>query len=172
MKQLKKDLKNGKSKNEVLKDFQERGNENITKAVMYLNSIPDELIAKKYALANNILLGLYSIVSILILAVTFAQTKSSFILIDVAVFITMAFFIAKKKAWAYLVLAFLMVRSILNVLKPYLAEPTTGGLVMMSIFAFIFIFALVLKVKLFPKQNFLNTKKDENGSLIFNHSES
>ena len=169
MKQLKQDLKNGMSKNEVFKSFQNR-NENINKAIRYLSSIPDTFYAKKYSLANYILIGIYSTVTVPILLIRLLASGFSFMVIDLIIYILITYFLFKKKSWIYLALALLMLKSSTAVLTPYLKEPTSLGLLFLLVYFFILVFSLILKIKLFPKQDLFNLKKDENGILIFNHT--
>ena len=170
MKQLKIDLKEGLSKDQALKNCMERDSQNRNKAISYLASIPDITNAQKYSFANNILIGIYSIVDLSIILMKLITAGFSFIVIDLIVYIFITYFLFKKKAFAYIFLGTLMVYYSRAVLVPYLKEPTTIGLLFLLTYVFILIYALVLKMKLFPNQNLFNLKKDKKGTLIFNHT--
>ena len=171
MKKLKIDLKEGLSKDQVLESFMERDPQNRNKAISYLSSIPDIPNARKYSFANNILIGVYSIVDISIMLMKFITSGFSSIVIDLMVYTFITYFLFKKKAFAYIFLAILMVYYSRDVLIPYLKEPTTIGLLFLLTYIFILGFSLVLKIKLFPKQNLFNLKKDKKGELIFSHTD-
>jgi len=169
MKQLKIDLKEGLSKDQVLESFMERNPQNRNKAISYLSSTPDTFYAKKYSLANSVLIGIYSVVTVPVLLIRLLTSGFSSMVVDLTVYFLITYFIFKKNALSYIVLATIMIWSSGPVIVAYLKEPTTIGLLFLLAYSCILVYAFIIKIKLFPKQNLFNLKKDKNGILIFSH---
>lgn len=177
MKELKQDIKKGMSKNEAFENFKNRESGNtkkIKKASSYLANIPASIILKKYSKKNYILMTIYAFISILSLLASLTQATSlslSILLplfaIDIGVVAVILFFLYKGNALAYFILSFFMIRALIKSVEIYLNEPSLAIIIFLGIYTFIIIFAIYLKLKLFPQQNLFNSRKDKDGNFIF-----
>lgn len=177
MKVLKLDIKNGMSKNDVFESFKNREGENvkkIKKASSYLAITPDVKILQRYSKANYFLMTIYALISILTLLASVAYASSlplSILLpalaLDIGIVVTILYFLYKGNALAYLVLSFFMIRALIKSSELYFNDPSIAANIFLGIYIFIIIFAIYLKLKLFPQQNLFNSKKDKDGNFIF-----
>lgn len=172
MKIVKRLLKEGKNKKDVFKQATEEGF-NPKKVSKYLAMYPDIEESEKYNGANNILIGIYSIMVLLSMlgaASRISELPQAVIygVVAFALLIPAAviYCIYKKQAIGYLILCFFLLKGILDTLKEYEADPV-GVLVGVAISASLLIYVVVLKYKIFPHQNFFNTKKNNEGIAIF-----
>ncbi|MDD2779954.1 hypothetical protein [Sulfuricurvum sp.] len=170
MKQLKKDLKNSMDKDEAFIKFINRNGDQ-KKGSRILSLFPEPKYAEKYAKANKILItiyGLLSLFAILGLSVQFAHLPPLWLLflltIGVLLPALVLYLLYKKNAGAYMFLAFLLVKGIFDLLRQSDQSMILIGIV---VNLGLLIFVVILKQKMFPYQNFFNTKKDTNGLYIY-----
>ncbi|MFY9143085.1 hypothetical protein [Sulfuricurvum sp.] len=170
MKQLKKDIKNGIGKDEAFTKFISRNGDQ-KKGSRVLSIFPEQLYAEKYSTANKILMtiyGLLTLVGLLGLGVQFMHLPLTWFLFLLTIgFLLPAlvlYLLYKKNAGAYMFLAFLLVKGMLDLLRQ---NDQTTVLIGFAINAGLLIFVVILKQKMFPYQNFFNTKKDTNGLYIY-----
>ncbi|MDD5051431.1 MAG: hypothetical protein PHO27_01720 [Sulfuricurvum sp.] len=170
MKQLKKDIKTGMNKDVAFTKFVFRKGDQ-KKGSRVLALFPEPKYAEKYAKENKILIiiyGLLSLFALLGLSVQFAHLPPLWLLFLLTIgFLLPAlvlYLLYKKNAGAYMFLAFLLVKGILDLLRQ-----NDHSIILIGILVNLglLIFVVILKQKLFPYQNFFNTKKDENGLYIY-----
>lgn len=80
--------------------------------------------------------------------------------------IAIIYTVAKKQPAGYMILSFFMVKGILDSLEA-LQQETTPAMIGIAINVAILVFAVFLKLKLYPYQNFFQNKKSENGHFVF-----
>lgn len=172
MKFVKRLMKEEVNKKEIFERASDEGL-NPKKVSKYLAMYPDPDDATKYNKANKILIGLYfAMVLLSMLGAVSMLTE----LPPAAIFGVLAFalllpgavmyFIYKKQSVGYLVLCFFLIKGILDSLKEYESDPT-GVLIGAGISLCLLVYVVVLKNKMFPHQNFFNTKKNSEGIAIF-----
>jgi hypothetical protein len=176
MKIVKRLLKEGESKNNIFDQATGKGL-NPKKVSKYLASHPDKEEAEKYSRANNMLIGIYSVVVLLSMlgAVSMISELPRAAIYGVLAFsllipAVVIYCIYKKQSIGYLLLCFFLVKGIIDSFKEYEADPT-GVLVGVAISGSLLIYVIVLKIKLFPYQNFFNTKKNSEGIAVFTKRE-
>ncbi|WP_031565934.1 hypothetical protein [Rheinheimera texasensis] len=172
MKIVKRLLKQGENKNSIFEKASAEGL-NPKKVSKYLSMYPDAEESENYNRANNILIALYSV--LVLLGVLGASPFLSGLPVG-AMFAVLAFallipgaviyYIYKKQSMGYLVLCFFLLKGILDSFKEYEADPMAVW-VGVIINACLIVYVVILKNKLFPYQNFFNTKKDVEGFSIF-----
>ena len=172
MKAVKKQLSAGLGKNEIFEKASVDGL-NLKKVSKYLAMFPDSDESLKYNKANNILIGIYSILVIIGLLGSASMFSSippaglvAVLLFALLIPAAVIYSIYKKQSIGYLILCFFLFKGILDSFKGYEAEPTSV-LIGVSINAALIIFIVILKNKLFPHQNFFNTKKDNDGFSVY-----
>lgn len=134
---------------------------------------PDDEESKKYHKANNILLGIYTLLTMMSLfglistlsgmSPTVIAVALSF---DILILAAVIYCISKKQSLGYLILCFFLFKGAMDSFRGYESDPTS---VWVSVFINIalVIFIVVLKRKLFPHQNFFNTRKDSDGFAVY-----
>lgn len=172
MKTVKRLLKEGENKRSIFEKASAEGL-NPQRVSRYLAIYPDAEESKIYNRANNILICIYSVFVLLGLlgVVPFLSELPVGAIIGILVFVlfipgAVMYCIYKKQSIGYLVLCFFLFKGILDSLKGYEADPVEVW-VGVAINAFLFVYVVILKNKLFPHQNFFNTKKDAEGISIF-----
>ena len=172
MKIVKRLLKEGENKKTIFDQATEEGL-NPKKVSKYLAMYPDKEESEKYNRANNILIGIYSVMVLLSMlgAVSMISELPQAAIYGVLAFALLIraaiiYCIYKKQSIGYLLLCFFLFKGILDSFKEYQADPT-GVLVGIAISASLLIYVIVLKSKLFPYQNFFNTKKNNEGIAVF-----
>jgi len=175
MKQLKKDIKAGMSKDDAFKSLKNRGGK-AKQASAYLARLSEPSLVQKYSKANYTLIIAYGLITFVSILAVLPQLSSfsvggilSILALDLLIFGFIAYMVYKGQAYGYIIVAVFMAKGCLGLIGGYQNEPTTIGLVFLAINIAILVFAVTLKGKLFPKQNFFNLKKDESGNYIFNH---
>lgn len=170
MKQLKKDIKTGMNKDEAFTKFINR-NGDPKKGSRVIALFPEDQYVKKYGSANKILMIIYSILSffsIVGLIVQFSHLPTLWFLFLLAISLLLpvlvVYQLSKKNVVGYLVLAFLLFKGMLDLLRQ---NDQTTILIGFTINIGLLIFVIILKQKIFPYQNFFNTKKDANGLYIY-----
>ncbi|WP_332419115.1 hypothetical protein [Vibrio metschnikovii] len=172
MKIVKRLLKEGENKMSIFEKALAEGL-NPKKVSKYLAMYPDAEESEKYNRANKILIGIYSVLVLLGLlgaAPILSELPNGAILgvLAFALLIPVAVIncIYKKQSIGYLILCFFLFKGILDSFKGYEADPVgvwVGGAINISLI----IYVVILKNKLFPHQNFFNTKKNDEGVSIF-----
>ncbi|MEM9257365.1 MAG: hypothetical protein AAGA91_18140 [Pseudomonadota bacterium] len=172
MKIVKRLLKEGENKGSIFEKASAEGL-NPKKVSKYLAMYPDPEESENYNRANNILIGIYSV---LVLLGLLGATHILFELPAGAMLGVLAFAllipgaiiycIYKKQSIGYLILCFFLFKGILDSFKEYEASPV-GVWVGVAINACLVVYVVILKNKLFPHQNFFNTKKSGEGIAIF-----
>jgi hypothetical protein len=172
MKIVKRLFKEGENKESIFEKASAEGL-NPKKVSKYLAMYPDTEESEKYNRANNILIGIYSVLVLLGLlgaAQALAELPVGAILgvLAFALLIPGAviYCIYKKQSIGYLVLCFFLFKGILDSFKGYEADHI-GFWVGVAINVCLIVYVVILKNKLFPHQNFFNTKKNEEGVSIF-----
>jgi hypothetical protein len=172
VKVIKKQLAAGLSKKEIFEKASVEGG-NLKKVTKYLAMFPDDDESKKYNKANNILIGVYTLLVIIGLLGSISMISElppigialvlSFGLLIPA---TVIYCIYKKQSLGYLILCFFLFKGVLDSFKGYESDPASVW-IGVSINVVLLIFIVVLKSKLFPHQNFFNTKKDSDGFAVY-----
>ena len=146
---------------------------NPKKVSKYLAMYPDPEESEKYNRANNILLGICSLLVFLgVLSVMPLISELSLDLILVVLAFALLvpgcviFCIYDKRSIGYLVLCFFLFKGVLDSFVDY-EVGSAEFLVTVVLNASLLIYIVILKKKLFPHQNFFNTKKDDEGVTIF-----
>jgi hypothetical protein len=172
MKIVKRLLKEGENKESIFEKASAEGL-NPKKVSKYLAMYPDAEESENYNRANNVLIGIYSVLVLLGLlgaAPILSELPTGAILgvLAFALLIPSAviYCIYKKQSIGYLILCFFLFKGILDSFKEYEADPV-GVWVGVAINVCLIIYVVILKNKLFPHQNFFNTKKDAEGISIF-----
>lgn len=172
MKELRKDIKNGISKDEAFKNYLNRGGD-AKKGSRYLSYIPEGQFADKYLIANNMLLSVYGVLSVMGLVALLPQLLSLppvgiiiVLLIGLLIPGVILYLIYKKNAVGYFILAFFCLKGIVDSFRVYQEDPGSVW-VGVTINLILLIFVVILKKKIFPYQNFLNVKKNENGHYLY-----
>ena len=172
MKTVKKQLAAGLSKIEIFEKASIDGL-NLKKVSKYLAMFPDSEESLKYNKANNILIGIYSILVILGLLGSLSMLSSlplagiiAVLLFALLIPAAVIYSIYKKQSIGYIILCFFLLKGILDSFKGYEADPTSV-LIGVSINVALIIFIIILKSKLFPHQNFFNTKKGDDGFAVY-----
>ena len=172
MKISKKQLAAGLSKKEIFEkaSVEER---DLKKVSQYLAMFPDKEESKKYNKANNILLGIYALLTIMSLFGLSSMFSELPLIVsilaqsfDLLIFGTVIYFVSKKMSVGYFLLSFFVFKGALNAFKGYESDPASVWFALFINIALL-IFIVVLKRKLFPHQNFFNTKKDSDGFAIY-----
>lgn len=173
MKQLKKDLKNGMSKDEAFTNLINRNGDQ-KQGSRILALYPEPQYAQKCNTANKILIIIYSLLSlfaILGLLINYIHLSFALLLFLFAIGVLLPavviYLLYKKNAAAYIFLAFLLIKGMIDVFRQ---KDQSIILVSIIINLILLIFVVILKYKLFPYQNFFNTKKDANGIYIYKYS--
>lgn len=172
MKIVKRLLKEGENKNSIFEKASVEGL-NPQKVSKYLAMYPDAEESKKYNRANNILIGVYSVLVLLGLlgAAPILSELPVGAMLGILAFALLIpgaviYCIYKKQSIGYLILCFFLLKGILDSFKEYEADPiwVWVGVAINSCFI---VYVVILKNKLFPHQNFFNTKKNAEGISIF-----
>jgi uncharacterized membrane protein len=172
MKIVKRLLKEGANKKDI---FEQASNEGLNpkKVSKYLAMYPDPEESGKYNKANNVLIGIYSVLVLLGLLgaapmLLGLPTAAVFGVLAFALLIPGAviYCIYKKQSIGYLILCFFLFKGILDSFKGYEADPT-GVWVGIVINTCLIVYVVFLKNKLFPHQNFFNIRKNSDGISIF-----
>lgn len=172
MKQLKKDIKNGVSKEEAFDRIKTRGSD-VLKASRFLANIPDPDLADEYAGKNKILVYIYGFMVFIGLLTIIPKITSFNISIGIPLFLftlllpgVILYLLYKQRAVSYLLIVFISFKGIFDSLKDYSESPAIV-LIGITLNIFFIIYAIYLKNKTFPYQNFFNTKKNSDGYVIF-----
>ncbi|WP_163932742.1 hypothetical protein [Paraferrimonas sp. SM1919] len=172
MKIVKRLLKEGENKASIFEKASAYGL-NPKKVSKYLAMYPDSEESKKYNRANNILIGIYSVLFLLGLlgAVPILSELPVGAMLGVLAFALLIpsaviYCIYKKQSIGYLILCFFLFKGIFDSFKGYEADPV-GVWVGAAINVCLIVYVVILKNKLFPHQNFFNTKKNDEGVSIF-----
>ena len=172
MRTLKQDIKDGLTKEKAFDNVKVRGG-NLKKASRYLARLPDSSYADKYNLANYLLIFLYLSwegFGLLYFDFTGLELPIGLIMLVIAIglfpHVIVTYLLLKKNANGYIFLSFLYCYSIFKMFGVYHEDPMSTLICAVIVVSFL-ILAVTLKGKLFPYQNFFNTKKDDNGYFIF-----
>ncbi|MGF1758216.1 hypothetical protein L4D76_09775 [Photobacterium sagamiensis] len=172
MKIVKLQVKQGLEKKEVFKNALGTGLDK-KKVSKYLANFPDKDLSGKYNRANNILIALYSVMSLFGIIVTIGLVSDLPTIAIAGLLIFGILFpgfiiycIHKKYATGYLILSFILFQGIIDSLKDLETDPT-GVWIGVSISLLLLAYVVILKKKLFPYQNFLNFRKNEDGVYIY-----
>ncbi|MDD3598032.1 hypothetical protein [Sulfuricurvum sp.] len=173
MQQLKRDIKSGMSKEEAFDSYKQRGGENTKRASMYLAYRSDPQLLKKYSIANYVLIFLFSLRTLTI-ALTGLTALASLpywgvpvLIIELGLYIAVLYFLWKGNAGAYFAVLILTLNPLMYSIGAFLNESSMATIASMIIFALVFVLAIYIKLKLFPFQSFLHTKKDVDGNSVF-----
>lgn len=172
MKLVKRLMKEGVNKEEIFARASEEGL-NLKKVSKYLAMYPDQEESETYGKANNILIGVYS------LLVLFGLLGAAPLLAELppaAMLGVLAFAllipgvvingIYKKQSIGYLLLSFFLLKGIIDSFKDYQSDPMTVW-IGVGINLCLIVYVVILKNKLFPHQNFFNSKKNSEGIALF-----
>jgi len=172
MKIVKRLIKEGVDKKEIFAKATDEGL-NPKKVSRLLAMYPDAEESEKYNKANNILIGIYSVLVLLgILGATSMLSELppeailGIIAFALLIPIALVYVIYKKQSLGYLALSFFLIKGITDSFKEYETDPTSVW-IGVGLSVCLIGFAVILKNKLFPHQNFFNTKKDSDGIYIF-----
>ena len=172
MKIVKRLLKEGENKKSIFEKALAEGL-NLKKVSKYLAMYPDSEESESYNKANNILIGVYSVLVLLGLlgAMPILSELPVGAILGVLAFALLIpgvviYCIYKKQSIGYLMLCFFLFKGILDLFKGYESDPA-GVWVGVAINACLIVYVVILKNKLFPYQNFFNTKKNNEGFAIF-----
>lgn len=172
MKIVKRLINEGVNKNDIF----ERAVEDeldLKKVSKILAMCPDSEEAEKYKTANYILMTIYLVMVLLsILPLLWNQAlETVLIVLAVALIIPGAILqsIYKKQYFGYIIFCFFMMKGTFESFEGYeLNSIVTWVAIVLDVF--LFAYAIILKNKLFPYQNFFNTKKNSEGITIFTKS--
>jgi len=175
VKQLKKDIKNGLSKEKAFENYEKRANADTKKASRYLAYIPDSQLLKKYSIPNYALIFIFGLLTagIIIQSLSVLFTSSNLyillpvFIIELSLYVAILYLLIKGNAVAYLLVAFLTIRTLGKPIGNYLNEPNTATITPIVIIISMIILAIFIKLKLFPYQNLFHTKKDYLGNILF-----
>ncbi len=172
MKELKKAVKKGKSKDAAFERLKNRRGD-LKKGSAYLARIPEKEFADKYSVANNVFLAIYGILACIgFLAlipdlVNFSALALLFILgLGLIIPVWILYLIYHKNALGYLLFAVFSFKAIFDSFRS-LPDDLFAVLVGVIMNVLLLTFVVILKKKLFPYQNFFNTKKDADGLVIY-----
>lgn len=169
MRIVKRLLREGKSKDSIFEKASEEGL-NLKKVSKYLAMYPDLEESESYSSANNTLIGIY-LVWILLGLLSIAPilpefpvaTVIGFIAFEVLIPVLVLYCIYRKISIGYLILLFFLFINILRLFGAGVIDVLSE----VCINAFFIAYVVILKNKLFPYQNFFNTKKNAKGLSIF-----
>ncbi|MCP5346318.1 MAG: hypothetical protein R3F41_16970 [Gammaproteobacteria bacterium] len=172
IKTLREDLRKGLSKTQAFERLVDNDGD-INKGAKILSLVPDREIAANLKLPNSLLISIYSFLVVLNfigLSPQLMQLPTDVIIIALIVGlllpVTSIYLLFRMNPIGYLLVAFLMFRATLESIV-LLQSNFLSGLVLMGIGAGVMVYAIVMKLKLFPFQNIFHTKKSTNGSRIF-----
>ena len=168
-------MKEGVPKKEIFQCAIEEGLDR-KKVAKYLAMYPDLNLSIRYERANNILLTIYMLIVAIGVYGAFgllAQLPTNAFIIGLVIGLLIPgciiYLIYTNHALGYLFLAFFSFKGIFDSFKEY--DDSTVGVIAVSfgviVSALLTIYSVVLKRKLFPHQNFLNFKKDDEGLFVF-----
>ena len=177
MKTVKKLLKQGVDKKEIYNSAMQEGL-NPKKVSRFLANFPDKDRSDKYNTANKVLVFIYGLLSVfsLLQVLVLTSDMSSGLTLALVAFslilpIAVIYSIYKKQAIGYLLLSFFSVKGILNAIKEFGSHPNDieaiGLLVAIAINFSILIYVVSLKKKLFPHQNFFNSRKNSDKTVVY-----
>lgn len=145
------------------------------KAAGYLAQFPDYDLADKYNKQNIVLISIYSLlVFINILGIINNTPQFNFVVTAgvVGLFILIYGWVVcsiyRKQAFGYLFMSFLLFKSIFDSFIVEINQTTVW--IDSAISLAILLYAVTLKNKLFPHQNFINTKRNDEGLLAYTKS--
>lgn len=168
-------MKDGAPKVEIFSRASQEGM-NLKKVAKYLAIYPDRDESERYHRANGILIGLYIafiFFGLLGAAPLLSGLSLNWIIISIGIALlipsALVYSIYKKQSFGYMVLCLLLVKGVLDMLKDYQADQS-AALVGVGINIALIFYVYTLKKKLFPYQNFLNTRKGDDGLVIFSKS--
>jgi hypothetical protein len=172
MKIVKRLMKQGVDKKDIFSRAIDEGL-NPKKVSKHLAMYPDPEESEVYRRANNILIGIYVflvVVGLLNAASVLAELPTAAILgvLAFALLIPGAviYCIYRKQSIGYLFFAFFLGKGILDSFQGYESDPIAVG-IGIGINLCLIVYVVILKNKLFPYQNFFNTKKNNGGIAIF-----
>jgi uncharacterized membrane protein len=172
MKLVKRLMKEDLSKQEIFERASEEGL-NLKKVSKYLAMYPDPEESKKYNKANRVLIGIYAALVILSIigAISMVMDLPPAAILGVLAFSLLIpgvviYCIYKKQSIGYLILCFFLLKGIIDIFKDYQADPA-GVWLGAGISLCLIVYVVVLKNKMFPHQNFFNTKKNSDGISVF-----
>lgn len=171
MKIVRKLLKEGKNKQEI---FDKTTNEGFKqkKVAKCLARYPDPEEAEKYKKANMVLVGLcvalilLRVTTLALLSAEFASVVVLAAAIPLVIVCVATYFIFKMQPSGYLILCYFLAISTFHSFNLIQSNPRST-LLAISMSVFLIIYAVVLKYKIFPYQNFGNTMKDSDGIPIY-----
>lgn len=173
VKQLSKEVKQGKSKTEAFKTYLDAGGDE-KKGASCLSMLPDQDLRLKYQKQTFALLYIYLFFVLLGLAAAiplFMELGSIGATIGVIAF---ALAIPAIVTWAilmgdatgYFIFVFFMLHGISGSFDDYALDPM-GSWIGAGINLALIVWALSIKKKIFPYQNLFSSRKDANGVAIF-----
>ncbi|MES0489949.1 MAG: hypothetical protein ABUK01_08165 [Leptospirales bacterium] len=172
MKIVKRLIKEGVDKKEIFAKASDEGL-NPKKVSRLLAMYPDVEESEKYNKANNILIGIYIVMVLfgILGAASMLNELPTEAILGILAFallipIAVIYILYKKQALGYLVLSFFLIKGITDSIKEYQTDPVAVW-IGVGLSACLIVYAVILKIKLFPHQNFFNTKKDSDGIVIF-----
>ena len=179
MKQLRKDLKSGMSKEVAYKSLIARDG-NPKKGAQYLSLLPDRETFKELRRANIMLIGIWLLVVLSnLVGVLFVESgvlaqssETSYTVLFIVLAIVLAiqlipvFMLVTGHALGYFLLSFLIFRAILSNIENVPVDPI-GSWLTVGVLVGLFAYTLKMKLKMFPFQNLVHTKKYSNGYKIF-----
>ena len=177
MKFVKQLLKEGISKEEVYERAVDKGLDK-KRVSTYLANFPDQDLAGKYKKLNLILVSLVSVWACLgLLQAVLIMFKLPLLagimmmILVIAILTLIIYNVYTMKSMSYFILCFFAGKSILNsvgALRSFssIVEAIFIGLVMLLSLTII-VLAVLLKKKVFPYQNFINSKQADDGTVLY-----
>lgn len=173
MRVVKKKLRDGFPKTEIFEDAVERGL-STKKVSRFLASIPDAPVQPLYINLNYLLAGLYLsniAFAVLILLTNLSPDiglKGLVLVLGITLFIPgiITFYLFRMHAWVYLILLFFVIRGLFD-LFGYFSFSDPYAVFELLYRTLIIGLAIFLKIKLFPFQNFLQSRKTLNDQFSF-----
>ena len=168
-------MKEGVDKKEIFKIALEEGLPQ-KKVSRNLAIHPDKDIAKKYSKANFLLLCLYSVMVLIgLLSVIGIAAKFSLGVIAGLLCFSMLipsfiiYSIFNNQSIGYFLLCFFLFKGILDSVK-FLESNPKWFLIGVIVNLAMLVFVVILKKKMFPYQNFFNSKKTSEGVYVFSNN--
>ena len=172
MKIVKRLLKDGVDKKEIFDRAVAEGLD-AKKVAKHLALYPDPEESERYHKANKTLLIVYSVLTLFgMLAIlpllAGMPAGAMLVLLGFVLLIPVAliYSISKKQSIGYLVLSFFVLKGVVDSFTDTEGDVTAMA-ISMSVGVLFLTFVVCLKLRLFPHQNFINNKKDQDGLVIF-----
>lgn len=174
MRQLKKDVIEGMDKDQALEAYLARGGDPM-RGTMILSAYPDAASRRRYTYANYWLVAMCAALAVINWTISkqlvvptsaTAQDQAFSGALSILVPAITLWLVYRMRSVGYLMMTFLGFTGVLKFIR--LADEVDALLIVsLMLCVTMTISALIMRQKLFPYQNFLGIKKDENNHFIY-----